>query len=221
MLYLFGQILFWIALTLAAGIVLGWYLRGIIRGDAYQELAMKEVKFERPARTVVSGEPTVASTVLNDALMKAQRELEACQQSLALAEARLKAAPAAPKVVPSVAPAHSPAPVTAPSTGGVEASTLAGGATGPVMRKASNAASKKMPVSGRDDLKKIYGIGPVIERRLAEIEITTYRQIARLTQAEIERIGEHLNYFPGRIERDGWLDSARRLHQDKYGEAIE
>lgn len=213
MLYLFGQILFWIALTLAVGIALGWYLRGIIRGDAYQELAMKEVKFERPARTVVSNEPSVASTVLNDALMKAQRELEACQQSLALAEARLKPPPATP-----VAPAT---PSPAPATSSDDAVTLAGVATGPVMRKASNPASKKMPANSRDDLKKIYGIGPVIERRLAEIEITTYRQIAHLTQAEIDRIGDHLNYFPGRIERDGWMDSARRLHQDKYGEAIE
>jgi predicted flap endonuclease-1-like 5' DNA nuclease len=206
MLYLFGQILFWIALTLAAGIALGWYLRGIIRGDAYQEMAMKEVKFERPARTVVSHEPSITGTVLNDALMKAQRELEACQQSLAIAEARLKSSPA---------PA---AQTLASMSSSAEASTLTGTAPGPVMRKASSAASKKMPVSDRDDLKKIYGIGPVIERRLAEIEITTYRQIARLTAAEIDRIGEHLNYFPGRIERDGWLDSARRLHQDKYGE---
>ncbi|MDZ4699864.1 MAG: hypothetical protein SH809_09185 [Rhodothermales bacterium] len=207
MLYLFGQILFWIALTLAAGITLGWYLRGIIRGDAYQEMAMKEVKFERPARTVVSPEPSITGTVLNDALMKAQRELEACQQSLVLAEARLKAPPVARAVA-----------APAPALGASDAGTLTGVASVPVMRKASNAASKKMPVGSRDDLKKIYGIGPVIERRLGEIEITTYRQIAHLTEAEIERIGEHLNYFPGRIERDGWLDSARRLHQDKYGE---
>jgi predicted flap endonuclease-1-like 5' DNA nuclease len=186
MVYLFGQILFWIALSLAVGIALGWYIRGIIRGDAYQEMAMKEVKFERPARTIATGEGASSSTVLNDALMQARRELEACQQSLAMAEARLRA----------------------------------GGGNGPALRRPSNAASKQMPAGGRDDLKKIFGIGPYIERRLAEIEITTYRQIASLSETDIERIGEHLNYFPGRIERDGWQDSARRLHQEKYGEEI-
>ncbi|MEZ4698858.1 MAG: hypothetical protein R2834_00900 [Rhodothermales bacterium] len=190
MVYLFGQILFWIALSLVAGIVLGWYLRGIIRGDAYQELAMKEVKYERPVRPAVSTDGIAGgSTVLNDALLKAQRDLEACQQSLALAEARLQST-------------HAP----------VEE---------PVMRKPSSAASKQMPVvQERDDLKKIFGIGPYIERRLAEIEITTYRQIAQLSEIEMERVGEHLNYFPGRIQRDGWTESARRLHQEKYGESI-
>ncbi len=72
----------------------------------------------------------------------------------------------------------------------------------------------------RDDLKKIYGIGPVIERKLGELDIITYRQIALLSPEEIVIVSEHINYFPGRIERDRWLESARELHQEKYGEDV-
>lgn len=192
MLYLFGQILFWIVITLVTGIALGWYLRGIIRGDAFQEMAMREVKFERPSFPTAPGDgASGGGVVLQEALLKAQRDLDRCQQSLAIAEARLQAGDGIPE------------------------------AEAPTFRRASSPASKKMPVTtDRDDLKRIFGIGPFIERRLAEIDITTYRQIAQLTEDEIARVGEHLNYFPGRIERDGWLDSARRLHQEKYGESI-
>ena len=188
MVYLFGQILFWIALSLVVGIALGWYIRGIIRGDAYQEMAMKEVKFDRPALASVGKEDTGATGVLNEALQRAHRDLLACQQSLARAEARLQAAGN-----------DDPAPA---------------------MRRPPSPAAKSIVIEERDDLKKIYGIGPFIERKLAEIDVTTYRQIAAMNDADIERVSTYINYFPGRIERDGWLDSARRLHHEKYGEAL-
>ena len=76
------------------------------------------------------------------------------------------------------------------------------------------------PSAEKDDLKKIYGIGPWIEGRLAELGITTYKQVANLTSSEIEKISDFINYFPGRIERDGWKKHARDLHQTKYGEDI-
>ena len=68
-----------------------------------------------------------------------------------------------------------------------------------------------------DDLKLIVGIGPAIERVLYRSGIATYRQIARLTEREIDAIEQTLAEFPGRIRRDGWVAQARSLHLSKYG----
>ena len=67
-----------------------------------------------------------------------------------------------------------------------------------------------------DDLEDIDGIGPVINRKLHELGITTFAQIAAWTPEDAERIGRDLD-FPGRIEREQWIDQARAKHHDKYG----
>ncbi len=68
-----------------------------------------------------------------------------------------------------------------------------------------------------DDLKLIVGVGPVLERMLQQLGITTYRQIARWSERDIEEIDAKLLEFPGRIRRDAWVTQARELHQSKYG----
>jgi predicted flap endonuclease-1-like 5' DNA nuclease len=68
-----------------------------------------------------------------------------------------------------------------------------------------------------DDLKLIVGVGPVIERMLYQAGIATYRQIARLSERDIDAIDARLSDFPGRIRRDGWVAQARSLHLAKYG----
>ena len=68
-----------------------------------------------------------------------------------------------------------------------------------------------------DDLKLIVGVGPVIERMLYQLGIGTYRQIARLSERDIDAIDATLSEFPGRIRRDGWVTQARTLHVAKYG----
>lgn len=70
-----------------------------------------------------------------------------------------------------------------------------------------------------DDLKLIVGIGPVLERMLHQLGITSYRQIALWTPRDIDAIEAHLPEFPGRIERDAWVVQARALHQSVYGES--
>ena len=68
-----------------------------------------------------------------------------------------------------------------------------------------------------DDLKLIVGVGPVLERMLQQLGITTYRQIARWTERDIDDFDAKLPEFPGRIRRDGWVTQARALHASKYG----
>jgi F-type H+-transporting ATPase subunit gamma len=67
-----------------------------------------------------------------------------------------------------------------------------------------------------DDLEDILGIGPVINGKLKEMGITTFAQVAAWTAADAARIGEQLD-FPGRIERENWIEQARTMHANKYG----
>jgi len=61
-----------------------------------------------------------------------------------------------------------------------------------------------------DDLKRIRGIGVLIEKKLNSLGITAYEQVANWTRADIDRISELLD-FKGRIERENWIEQARIL----------
>lgn len=60
------------------------------------------------------------------------------------------------------------------------------------------------------ELKQIKGIGPVIEEKLNGIGYYSLQQIASLTDEEKNRIEEELA-FPGRIERDQWVEQAKEI----------
>lgn len=68
-----------------------------------------------------------------------------------------------------------------------------------------------------DDLVRIHGVGPKIARMLDSMGITSFRQVARFTPEDVAIVNEALEVFPGRIERDDWMGSARRLHREVYG----
>ena len=68
-----------------------------------------------------------------------------------------------------------------------------------------------------DDLRRIRGIGPSMERTLQGIGIVSYRQLALLDGAELERVRGELTDFRGRIEREDWVGQARALYREKYG----
>lgn len=62
--------------------------------------------------------------------------------------------------------------------------------------------------SSADDLTEINGIGPVIAEKLVGLGVTSFKQIADLTPADVERIDAELN-FKGRIEREEWITQAQ------------
>ena len=68
-----------------------------------------------------------------------------------------------------------------------------------------------------DDLRAVRGIGPSMERKLRELGIVSYRQLAMLDGAELERLRAELTDFRGRIEREDWVGQARALYREKYG----
>ena len=65
------------------------------------------------------------------------------------------------------------------------------------------------PITERDDLKKIWGIGKVFERQLNEMGYYRYRDIAAWNTAEVVKVAETIGSFPDRILRDRWIDQAR------------
>lgn len=61
-----------------------------------------------------------------------------------------------------------------------------------------------------EDLKRIRGIGVLIEKKLNSLGITAYEQVANWTRDDIDRISGLLD-FKGRIERENWIEQARIL----------
>ena len=69
-----------------------------------------------------------------------------------------------------------------------------------------------------DDLKLISGVGPVLERLLNDSGIRTYRELARLSDRDLDALDDRTAEFSGRIRTEGWLEQARLLHRGKYGD---
>ncbi|MGI9475698.1 MAG: hypothetical protein ACR2PI_03265 [Hyphomicrobiaceae bacterium] len=61
-----------------------------------------------------------------------------------------------------------------------------------------------------DDLKRIRGIGVLIEKRLRAMGYGSYEQIGSWTQSDVHRVNQQLD-FRGRIERENWIEQARIL----------
>jgi len=67
------------------------------------------------------------------------------------------------------------------------------------------------PEGEADDLKKIKGIGPKLEKELNAAGVYHYRQIAGWSEKEVAWADEHLVSFKGRISRDDWVSQAKEM----------
>ncbi|MFO0774278.1 MAG: hypothetical protein U0172_06410 [Nitrospiraceae bacterium] len=72
----------------------------------------------------------------------------------------------------------------------------------------------------QDDLKRIWGVGPRLERLLHQQGVFYFRQIASWTKDDIQTIDQKLDTFKGRILRDNWINGAKEEHYRKYGERL-
>ena len=63
-----------------------------------------------------------------------------------------------------------------------------------------------------DDLKRLSGVGPALEKKLHAAGVTSFAQIAAWTEEDIAEVDEKLN-FKGRIQREGWVDQAKDFAQ--------
>lgn len=69
------------------------------------------------------------------------------------------------------------------------------------------------PEGAADDLKKISGVGPVLEKKLNALGITQFAQVAAFTADDVARVDDALS-FKGRIDRDDWIGQAKTFAEE-------
>ena len=68
------------------------------------------------------------------------------------------------------------------------------------------------PREGRpDDLKKIRGVGPKLEKLVNGMGFYHFDQIAAWTAAEVAWVDDNIKGFKGRVSRDNWVEQAKIL----------
>jgi len=166
----------------------------------------------------VEGQANAHQRTIRDLNMKLNQagdngELDALKVKLSkaetdLAECRSKAA-ASPGLVAGAAMVS--------ATGG-------SGAAPSKEEKAARAASardnvrkklKPVGAGGKDDLKLISGVGPALEKKLNELGIFTFEQVAAFDAEMVEEVNDAIEFFPGRVQRDDWVGQAKKLYQTK------
>lgn len=114
----------------------------------------------------------------------------------------------APKPAPE--PAAPPAVVATPEPAKTPAAKTASvpAATGEGTRPAALSAAR----GGKaDDLKRIKGIGPKLEKLCNSLGFYHFDQIAGWTPDEIAWVDQNLEGFKGRVLRDNWVEQAKLL----------
>ena len=71
-------------------------------------------------------------------------------------------------------------------------------------------AAPAAEAAAADDLKKLSGVGPALEKKLLAAGVTSFAQIAGWNEEDIAAFNEKLS-FKGRIEREGWVEQAKAL----------
>ena len=67
------------------------------------------------------------------------------------------------------------------------------------------------PAPEGDDLSRIKGLGPKLQKLLPELGLSTYAQIAALTEADLAELDTKLGAFAGRPAKDNWVEQAKYL----------
>jgi len=143
--------------------------------------------------TFVANRKTRVITTKPDVLDEGAEPARRNQALIDSASAALKVPPAPP---PAPQPAAEPVVVAAEPAVAPEPAPAAPPAASP---------------AGADDLKRIKGLGPKLEKMLNQLGITSFAQIAAWDEADIDRIDAQLGTFAGRIRRDSWVDQAKLL----------
>jgi predicted flap endonuclease-1-like 5' DNA nuclease len=218
-----------IALLLLLAALIGWWLGRLLLVDRIRALrsaiATKEGELEKcrqsrmPAQDVIPVKSAVRETT-STVRTESSSGLEPAQPFIV-----------ADPLLPAYAQDDTPTPITVDALpAGSPFTDLPTGPVGPnnsetavLDRIAARAGEVNFDRIGRatateaDDLKDIVGIGPFLERKLHSLGIYTFRQIANFTREDMSKVNEIIEFFPGRIERDSWVEQAKTFHERKYG----
>ncbi|NND65368.1 MAG: hypothetical protein HKM24_05320 [Gammaproteobacteria bacterium] len=81
----------------------------------------------------------------------------------------------------------------------------------PVDDKSATAKDDATAAEHSDNLRRIRGIGPKLERKLNQQGIYLFEQLAQLDDESIKQLAEQLRVYPGRIRNDRWIEQATAL----------
>jgi predicted flap endonuclease-1-like 5' DNA nuclease len=194
--------LVWFALALVAGLALVWFLFG--RAGTPRERSHKP-------------------DVLDEGVGPAQRNQALIDAAPA---AKIEPVVIAPEPQPVPVPVAAPAPEAAPAPAAKpKAAPKPKAEPRPKAEPAAKAEPKPKaapkpkaepkpaaaPAAGPDDLSRIKGLGPKLQKLLPELCITTFAQIAALTEADLAELDTKLGAFAGRPAKDSWVEQAKFL----------
>ncbi|MCU0832159.1 MAG: hypothetical protein MUC58_11725 [Rhizobiaceae bacterium] len=203
------QTLLLLAIAYILGCVLGCWLHRLF-GEATEPAGLAPVAAAAVAAPAAAAaayrapEPVAAPVAMPEPVV--------APVATAAPEAEPVAFTAAPVSAPAaLMAAPEPKPVAKPKAAKAISKPAAKTAVKP---KPAPAAVKAAPVKAApakpDDLKRIRGIGRQNEARLNALGVLTFAQIAGWSKKDQEDYGERLA-FPGRIEREEWVNQAKVL----------
>ncbi len=224
---LITEILLFLATAAVIGLVLGYLIWG---WGQRGRMAQARAEGAARARTSVDGGNLRGQLdACRQERSRLEREVTRLQHALE-AEAAASAGPADPEPgepsasEPEAMPAPEPlaeldpepaqetAALIAPTSGPEPAKPEEPPAAGPP--PASLLAERPDEV---DNLKRIKGVGPKMERILNGKGVYLFKQDANFTPGDVSWVNEAIDAFPGRIERDDWVGQAQNLYRQKYG----
>jgi predicted flap endonuclease-1-like 5' DNA nuclease len=198
---LFWQIVVFLLVAAALGFVIGWVTHGArARGGMASDLADEPDRLRADLAAAREAQSRLETSLVETRELADSRDsrargleqaLESGRERIARLEQELSEARAARQAAPEGAPTGAAAAAAEPVRG-----------TPP--------AALPSPEGEPDDLKKISGIGPGIEKTLHGLGIYHFRQIAQFTPDNVAWIDQRLR-FRGRIEREDWIGQARKL----------
>ncbi|MER8431640.1 proton-conducting membrane transporter [Mesorhizobium caraganae] len=217
---------FYIVLAFLVGVLVGWFIWGRLRGEL--DSLRGDLNRTRSERDRLRADSDRLTGEL-DACGKTRADLErrlretstpsakpssSAPAALVSTPATAAAKPAAP-AKPAAAKPAAAKPVAAKSAAKPAASkpaaAKASAAPKPAASKPAAAPKKAAPTAAKaDNLRRLIGIGPVNDKLLKGLGVTTYAQIAAWTAADVKRIEDTLN-FDGRIAREKWIEQAKLL----------
>ena len=74
--------------------------------------------------------------------------------------------------------------------------------------------------AAKDDLQVLNGVGPAFEKRLNAEGVRTYEDIVALTKDELDDLCDAVGTTGSFARKNRWIQTAKREHKAKYGEAL-
>jgi len=229
----------YILLAFLVGVLVGWFLWGRLRGELDSLRGdMDRTRSERDRLRADSDRLTGELNACGKTRADLERRLRETQAApakpgpakaagqapaaLMSTPAAAKSAPAKPAAAKSAAAKPAPAkpaaakpaaakPAAAKTAAAPKAAAPKAAASKANAAQAAPAATTAAPAAGKaDNLRRLIGIGPVNEKLLKGLGVTTYAQMAGWTADDVKRIEDVLN-FDGRIAREHWIEQAKLL----------